>query len=90
MNTFISLLHVGSGPFPDYPRPEGAAWIWEERTRTGPVASEILAAADALDADLIVMPTDGRSGFVDALRESFTERVVDEARCPVLAVPAAS
>jgi nucleotide-binding universal stress UspA family protein len=34
------------------------------------------------------MATEGRQGFVDAVRGSVTERVVRGAPCPVLAVPA--
>lgn len=86
----ISLLHVGPGPVPDYDRPEGEAWTWEALRREGSVAQEILAVADSLAVDLIVMPTDGRNGVLDALRGSFVERVVAEAPCPVLAVPAAT
>jgi nucleotide-binding universal stress UspA family protein len=33
------------------------------------------------------MATDGRDGFLDALRGSFTERVLRGVDCPVLAVP---
>ncbi|MFA9561341.1 MAG: universal stress protein [Nitrospirota bacterium] len=33
------------------------------------------------------MPTQGHNGFLDALRGSTTERVIREARGPILAVP---
>ena len=39
-------------------------------------------------ADLIVMATEGHQGFLDAIRGSTTERVLRQAPCPVLAVPA--
>ena len=39
----------------------------------------------AQETDLIVMATEGRHGFVDAIRGSVTERVVHDAPCPVLA-----
>ncbi|HEY3719491.1 MAG TPA: universal stress protein, partial [Roseiarcus sp.] len=39
-------------------------------------------------ADLIVMPTAGHVGYLDALRGSTTERVLRQAPCPVLAMPA--
>jgi nucleotide-binding universal stress UspA family protein len=39
-------------------------------------------------ADLIAMATEGHKGFLDVLRGSTTERVLRDARCPVLAVPA--
>ncbi|TMA83757.1 MAG: universal stress protein [Deltaproteobacteria bacterium] len=48
-----------------------------------------LSCITAKQADLIVMATEGRHGVVDALRGSVTERVVRDAPCPVLAVPAA-
>jgi nucleotide-binding universal stress UspA family protein len=52
----------------------------------GPVVETILEAAKT--ADLIAMPTDGRHGFLDAMRGSTTVQVVRQAPCPVLAVPA--
>jgi nucleotide-binding universal stress UspA family protein len=33
------------------------------------------------------MATDGRSGFLEALRGSHTERVLRAANCPLLALP---
>lgn len=87
----ITLLHVGDDdPMPPYEAPEGDAWIWHERLCKGPVVKEVVAAAQEFDADLIVMPTDGRNGVFDALRGSFTERIVPLAPCPVLAVPSPS
>lgn len=47
----------------------------------------ILDAAEKLPADLIVMGTRGRTG-VSHITGSTTERVIREARCPVLAVKA--
>ena len=49
---------------------------------------EILAEAEEAESDLIVTATDGRNGVLDAFRGSFTERIVERAPCPVLAVPA--
>jgi len=54
----------------------------------GPVVETILAEVDVVDADLIAMPTEGRHGFLDALRGSTTERILHQARCPLLALPA--
>ena len=56
--------------------------------RNGDPVDQILAAADEVEADLIVMPTAGRTGVFDALRGSTTERVLRRAQCPLLAVPA--
>ena len=41
-------------------------------------------------ANLIVMTTDGRNGFLDALRGSHSERVLRHSPVPVLAVPVGS
>lgn len=53
----------------------------------GKVVPGILDAARKTAAQLIVMPTAGRHGFMDALRGSTTQRVLHEASCPVLALP---
>jgi nucleotide-binding universal stress UspA family protein len=55
--------------------------------REGHPASEILSLASAMNADLLVMGTHGRSGFERLLLGSVTERVLRKARCPVLTVP---
>ncbi len=84
--TRFSLLHVGEADAAPTPRLEPAA-AWERIVRSGPVVDEIVAAAEALPADLIAMTTRGHDGFLDALRGSTTERVLRRAPCPVLAVP---
>jgi len=87
--TTISLLHVGAEM--DMPRVEavdGDRWTFAQMRREGEPVAEILAAAELVRADLIVMPTAGRAGVFEVLRGSTTERVVRQARCPLLAVPA--
>jgi nucleotide-binding universal stress UspA family protein len=51
------------------------------------VYREILAQAESLPADLVVVGTHGRSGFEHLLLGSITEKVVRKAQCPVLVVP---
>jgi nucleotide-binding universal stress UspA family protein len=84
--TTIELMHVG-GSAPLVPRISDCA-IVPVALRTGDVTSTILEAANEQQADLIAMPTAGHQGFLDALRGSITERVLRNAPCPVLAVPA--
>ena len=48
---------------------------------------EAIVQASA-EHDLVVMPTDGRSGLVEMLRGSHTERVLRRVNCPLLALPA--
>jgi nucleotide-binding universal stress UspA family protein len=85
----ITLLHVGeSGP--EVTTPDVAGWTWQRMTRQGKVIDGILETARDTDADLIVMSTDGRNGFLDALRGSHSERVLRQAPCPLLAIPESS
>lgn len=53
----------------------------------GPVVSGIIAAADDLPADLIVMGSHGRSGFERLTIGSVTEKVLRKSHRPVLVVP---
>ena len=68
----------------------GDRWTFALMRREGEPVAEILAAAELVGADLIVMPTAGRAGVFEVLRGSTTERVLRQARCPLLAVPASS
>jgi nucleotide-binding universal stress UspA family protein len=60
----------------------------EQVVRPGEVVGTIVHMAEAIDADVVVMATKGRDGFLDALRGTQTEQVVRSVSCPVLAVPA--
>jgi nucleotide-binding universal stress UspA family protein len=53
----------------------------------GSPAREIVAHAEKIGADLIVIGTHGRSGISHAVLGSVAERVVQKARRPVLTVP---
>lgn len=86
--TFI-LLHVGEKKLePATPRVPG--WGWRRLNRTGNTIDAIVNTAREKEADLIVMTTDGRNGFLDALRGSHSERVLRRAPCPLLAIPEVS
>ena len=61
-------------------------WNWQKLTTDGSVVSSILTSAESIKADLIVMPTAGHHGFLDAVRGSTTEMVLRETTCPLLAV----
>ena len=54
--------------------------------RTGTPSETILSYAEEVDADLIVMGTQGRSGLVQHLLGGVADRVVRTARRPVLLV----
>ena len=52
--------------------------------RSGDPASLIVKVAEELQADLIVMPTHGRQGIMQMMLGSVAERIVREAKPPVL------
>jgi universal stress protein A len=54
--------------------------------RSGDPASLIVAVAEELPADLIVMPTHGNRGLLGLIIGSVAERVVREAKRPVLTI----
>jgi nucleotide-binding universal stress UspA family protein len=84
----ITLLHVGAATaVPPVRAEDGPGWAFKRLLRDGDPVEEILAVAADVRADLIVMPTEGRTGAFDALHGSTTERVLRRAPCPLLAVP---
>lgn len=67
-------------------KPSAAEVEFEHRLYEGNPAEEILRAAEASSADLIVMGTHGRTGLSRLLMGSVAEQVVRRASCPVLTV----
>jgi len=87
----LTLIHVGaSEKMPAFNLPEDAQFRWNHIHRNGQVVDEIIAVTNELSADLIVLPTHGRHGFLDVLRGSITKQVLQSAPCPVLAIAASS
>ncbi len=83
----VELLHVGTAETaPRFEIPEGTTCSWTTRVVAGDAVDAILQAEQAWAPDLIVVTTEGRQGFLDALRGSTTEQIVRGARAPVLAV----
>jgi len=87
----FTLLHVGdTGSMPILNTPEVPGWDWNKDVRSGDVIQTIIDAANDTKADLIVMVTEGRNGFLDGLRGSHSERVLRQAGVPLLTVPVGS
>lgn len=87
----FTLLHVGSeDSMPAVRPPEVDGWEWKRDVRQGEVIQTIIDASKDANADLIVMTTDGRNGFLDGLRGSHSERVLRLAGMPLLTVPQGS
>jgi nucleotide-binding universal stress UspA family protein len=84
----IILLNIGDGKvFETLELKETPGLKWDKLHREGNVVDEIAAVASDRSVDLIVMTTEGRKGFLDALRGSITQQVVRHVPCPLLAVP---
>ena len=67
--------------------PTVPGWQWNNIVKSGSVIDAIRETASDMDTHVIVMSTDGRHGFLDALRGSHSERVLRRAPCPLLAIP---
>lgn len=87
----VTLLHVGKEhDAPAVSLPTIPGWTWRRASREGDVIDSIVDVANETSADLVVMTTDGRDGFLDALRGSHSERVLRRIKCPLLGLPAGS
>jgi nucleotide-binding universal stress UspA family protein len=87
----VTLLHVGpAAEKPSVKPPKSTDWTWNSVARPGEPADIILQTATELGADLIVMTTDGSDGFLNGLRGTTSERVLQRAPCPVANLPVGS
>ena len=87
----FTVLHVGdSTTMPALRYPEVPGWEWKKELRSGDPVEGIVNTAKDFEADLIVMSTDGRNGFLDGLRGSHSERVLRHCAAPLLTVPVGS
>ena len=85
--TFTTLFVGAPGSAPAVRCPTVPGWQWNGIVRSGDVIDAIVQMASYMTTDLIVMSTDGRHGFLDALRGSHSERVLRRTPCPLLAIP---
>jgi nucleotide-binding universal stress UspA family protein len=87
-DALLHVLHVG--PSEDMPTVNVAAGEQPRLRRVlsdGAVVPQIVRVAGEVDAELIVMPTRGRDGLLDAILGSTTEQVLRQAGRALLAVP---
>jgi nucleotide-binding universal stress UspA family protein len=85
--TFTTLFVGDPGEAPAVRCPAVPGWQWNNIVKSGNVIDSIVQMAGDMDTDLLVMATDGRHGFLDALRGSHSERVLRWTPCPLLAIP---
>jgi nucleotide-binding universal stress UspA family protein len=87
----VTALHVGDeSSMPPIEIPKHSDWDWDLKLLPGDPVGVIVDYAKEINAGLIVMATDGRDGFLDALRGSHSERVLRHAHCPLLIIPVGS
>jgi nucleotide-binding universal stress UspA family protein len=87
----FTILYVGDdSEMPEVSCPELPGWEWAKISQKGDITQVILQTARGMEADLIVMSTEGRQGFLDALRGSTSEQVLRQCACPILAIPTIS
>lgn len=87
----VTLLHVGqSETMPFVQHPLNGGWAWNRVRVEGERTDSILQVAEDIEADLIVMTTDGPDRFLDGLRGTTSERVLRRAECPVAVIPVES
>jgi len=84
----LATLHVG----PTYPDTDllryESTYHLHRWTGEGNVVDHVTDTAWSWNADLVVVVSEGRHGFLDSVRGSTTERMVDKIRTPLLIVPA--
>jgi nucleotide-binding universal stress UspA family protein len=87
----FTLLHVGEKEnVPEVHLPDQPGWSWNTVARKGEVVDVIIETASEVKAGLIALTTEGRHGFLDALRGSHSEQILRRSPCPLLAIPASS
>jgi len=87
----VTLLYVGKPEeIPTMEMPADRGWTWTTMMKEGDIVNAIVQAAIETKAELVVMTTNGRDGFLDALRGSHSERVLSKLRCPLLNLPVGS
>jgi hypothetical protein len=85
----ITLLHVGDDPrvLDTVVPPESDGVIWGKRMLQGDLVGQVVSTATAIDADLIIMATQGTDSFADGLLGTHTERTLRACHIPLIAVP---
>lgn len=83
------IVHVGnasSNPGIQLPQ-DNESISWTKLNIAGSPKNQILELSEQMGADLVVMTTSGKHGFLGAFKGSVTEHVIRHSKCAVLAVP---
>ena len=90
----IHIMHVlktrkpwSDKDMPEVNLPEGKDCIMRFEYKRTSIYEEIIKVANEIDADLIVLATEGHTGFLDVLMGSTSEQVLRKSKCPTLTIP---
>lgn len=85
----ILMLHTGAqNEAPELLLPQTAGLRWRSQVRPGEPVASIVAAADEMDAQLVVMNTRAPLGLRARMRGSRTDKVLRALHLPLLSIPA--
>jgi len=85
----ILMLHTGGqNEAPELLLPQTAGLRWRSQVRRGEPVASIVAAADEMDAQLVVMNTRAPLGLRARMRGSRTDKVLRALHLPLLSIPA--
>ncbi|MDB4664963.1 universal stress protein [Verrucomicrobia bacterium] len=82
--TTVYVGHKGDQPVLEIPLQTG--WTHRNLFKGGNVVEDILFCSESLDIDMVVMSTKDGKGFLDKIRGSVTEQVLQGVKCPLLLV----
>lgn len=92
----INIMHViekknnsAEEEIPEINIPKNEDCIVRTEVKNSSIIEEISRVANEINADLIVIPTEGRNGFLDAVFGSTSEQVLRHSNCPTLSIPVA-
>ncbi|MGI9535262.1 MAG: universal stress protein [Thermodesulfobacteriota bacterium] len=92
----IHIMHVleskkpwSDNDMPEINLPDGEDCILRFEYKRKTIDEEIMRVADEIKTDLIVIATEGHTGFLDVLYGSTSEQILHKSKCPVLTIPSA-
>ncbi|NIP31845.1 MAG: universal stress protein [Candidatus Dadabacteria bacterium] len=95
-NVRINIMHVieningeTTNDMPKVDIPENENCIIRLENKHKSIEEEIIRVAKEISADLVVIPTEGRTGFVDVIFGSTSEQLLKKSTCPILTIPVA-
>ena len=89
MHVFDNNYLLSKEDMPEIKLPDNENCIIRFEVRKNKIYEEIIRVAEEIEADLIVIATEGHNGILDALFGSTSEQVLRHSTCPILSIPVA-